>query len=76
MATITMRLRDQSWTYAPISASALPAGLTWATPAVEQGQIVQRAYGAHSKSGGTVGDPFMSITDHSDGVTRYYQLAS
>jgi hypothetical protein len=62
---------DDPWW--PITAAELPLRLRFDTPRRNQGQIVEVSYGTFGRAEADSCDPYMLVTDHSDGTTSFYR---
>ena len=64
--------------YEIVEYGEIPSGVQWAVPRKNQGQIVEIAYGDFGRDEPEAGDPWMRITDQSEGVgppTYYRRIA-
>lgn len=62
---------DDPWW--PIPSWEVPIGVRFDTPGRNQGQIVEISFGTFGRSEAGSIDPYMNVTDHSDGTSRTYK---
>ena len=64
------RADDPWW---PIPSWEVPEGVRFDTPGRNQGQIVEVGFGTFGRAEAGSIDPYMNVTDHSDGSSRTYK---
>lgn len=62
---------DDPWW--PIPSWEVPEGVRFDTPRRNQGQIVEVSFGTFDRAEADSIDPYMAVTDHSDGSHRTYK---
>lgn len=62
---------DDPWW--PIPSWEVPVGVRFDTPGRNQGQIVEVSFGTFGRSEAGSTDPYMNVTDRSDGSSRTYK---
>jgi hypothetical protein len=65
---------DDPWW--PIPWWEVPVGVRFDTPGRNQGQIVEVSFGTFGRAEAGSIDPYMNVTDHSDGSSRTYKRRS
>jgi len=68
-----MEADDPWW---PIPSWEVPEAVRFDTPRRNQGQIVQVSFGTFGAAEADTVDPYMRVTDHSDGQRRTYKRRS
>jgi len=68
-----MDAEDPWW---PIPSWEVPAGVRFDVPRRNQGQIVEVSFGTFGRAEADSIDPYMRVTDHSDGQRRTYKRRS
>lgn len=63
--------------YVRVDPSAVPPGLRWDVPPINQGQIVEVAYACPgSRAAADEGDEWQRVTDRGAGTVKYYRRES